>query len=157
MNTDATSLNQLHDLVLPQAIPWWPLAPGWYVLFGLLVLVVLWRAYRLWIRWHANGYRRAALRELQAAQDITAIAALLRRTALAVVPRAEVAAKTGAAWVNWLAQQCSEAMPVEVQKQLIFGSYDRPGAEKESALLRSYAASWISRHQLIKPTPRLGK
>jgi hypothetical protein len=154
MNTDATSLSRLHDLTLPPAIPWWPLASGWYVLFGLLVSAVLWIGYRFWKKWHANAYRRAALRELKAAKDTTAIAELLRRTALAVVPRADVAAKAGAGWVDWLAQQSPDAMPTEVHKLLTFGLYARPGTENEVRLLRDYAAAWINRHRPIFPNAK---
>jgi hypothetical protein len=34
---DLTSLENLYDIVMPPPIPWWPLAPGWYVVGGVLV------------------------------------------------------------------------------------------------------------------------
>lgn len=42
MTLDPTSLDRLHDLVLPSSVPWWPPAPGWYGVLGLLVLAVAW-------------------------------------------------------------------------------------------------------------------
>ncbi|MBN8910366.1 MAG: DUF4381 family protein, partial [Rhodospirillales bacterium] len=50
-------------------------------------------------RWRRNRYRRAALRELgrlpRTGNVVPALAALLKRTALAAFPRERVAALTG--------------------------------------------------------------
>ena len=100
MNNDPTSLDKLHDLALPTEIPWWPLAPGWHFVITLLILTSLWLAWRCWSKWQANAYRRAALRELASAQDLTSIAVILRRTALAIAPRELVVSKTGADWLG---------------------------------------------------------
>ncbi len=34
-------LSQLKDIHLPFPISWWPLAPGWYILLGLTLIIVL--------------------------------------------------------------------------------------------------------------------
>jgi hypothetical protein len=149
MKTDATSLDRLHDLVLPPLLPWWPRAPGWYVLLALLSLAVVWISWRYWKRWRANAYRREALRQLKQFHDVPAIALLLRRTALAVAPRSEIAAKTGSAWADWLAGQCPESMDPEVKKLLSFGVYGLPGAEQDVRLLRNYAACWITHYSIF--------
>jgi len=149
MNEPATSLDRLHDLVLPPSVPWWPPAPGWYVVLALLVLAVAWLTWRFWKRRQANRYRRAALRQLAALGDAPAIAELLRRTALAIVPRPVIAEKTGTAWLDWLAEQCSETMPDAVRTKLIAGVYGRPTADCEVSALSDYAASWIARHHMV--------
>lgn len=149
MKADATNLDRLHDLVLPASVPWWPLALGWYVLLALLILAVVWISWRYWKRWRANAYRREALRQLKQLQDVPAIALLLRRTALAVAPRSEVAAKTGATWADWLAGQCHESMAPEVKNLLCFGVYGQPGAEQDVRLLRDYAVHWITHHSIL--------
>lgn len=151
MSPDPTSLDRLHDLVLPPAAPWWPLAPGWYVLFGLLLLSVGWLAWRGWQRWRADAYRRAALRELAALQGAPQVAELLRRTALAVVPRPVVAAMTGTRWADWLSMQSTVVMPPEVRRLLSVGIYERPGSDGEFGALREYAARWIAGHRLVSP------
>ena len=147
MTQAPTSLDRLHDIVLPTAVPWWPPAPGWYVLLGLLTLATSWLVWRFWQRWRANAYRRAALHELTALQDAPAMAELLRRTALAVAPRAVVAAKTGDAWADWLVAQSAEAMSPEVRQLLSVGVYGPPVPDREVSALRDYAARWISRHR----------
>lgn len=154
MTPDPTSLDRLHDLVLPPDVPWWPPAPGWYALFVLLALAYAWLALRRWQHRRADAYRRAALRELAGPRDATAVAELLRRTALAVVPRPVVAGMTGRTWTDWLAAQCPEAMPDPVRSQLYTGVYGRPSADQDLAMLRAYAACWIARHRLVSADDR---
>ncbi|OEU81647.1 MAG: hypothetical protein BA873_04010 [Desulfobulbaceae bacterium C00003063] len=38
--SDPASLENLHDIIPPQPIPWFPPAPGWYAL-GISVLLLL--------------------------------------------------------------------------------------------------------------------
>ena len=104
-------LEQMHDLVLPQAVSWLPQTDGWWVLlawlFGLALLAV-----RKWvIHRQANRYRREALANLQAlsrsaAQDdsqaAVRVAELVKRTALSAYPRSEVAGLYGQAWAEFL-------------------------------------------------------
>ncbi len=103
----------LRDLHLPEAISWWPLAPGWWVVIAL-ALVALGYLAHLYLKYHSRGAaRRYALRQLDALtaefeQNGDAVAfssnlsELLRRTMLAYAPRQEVAGLTGEAWLQWL-------------------------------------------------------
>jgi hypothetical protein len=146
MNNDSTSLAGLHDIVLPPAVSWWPLATGWYMFLGILLLISIWQGYRFWQRWQANAYRRVALQELAKVKDAPAIAELLRRTALAAVPRSEIAQKTGSAWADWLANQCPDSMPPKVHQLLVAGVYSVSVKEQDVSLLRNYANGWIIHH-----------
>lgn len=152
MNDSASSLDRLHDLVLPPDVPWWPPAPGWYVVLALFTLMSIAIAIRLVSRYRANAYRRAALRELESLEDPAAIAELLRRTALAIAPRSVIAQRSGTAWLDWLAAQYPEAMPDTVRTQLTAGVYGRPAASHELNPLRDYAARWIARHHTPSTT-----
>lgn len=111
--SDPASLENLHDLVVPAPVPWWPPAPGWYWLAGVIVLLAVWSVWQAHRRYRANGYRRAALAEFgslareaadPAAADMAlrALPALLKRTALAAFPRARVAAFSGPPWWAFL-------------------------------------------------------
>jgi hypothetical protein len=155
MNESATSLDGLHDLVLPPAVPWWPLAPGWFVVLALLIIGSILLSIRLVSRYRANAYRRAALRELASLEQPAAIAELLRRTALASAPRPVIAEMTGAAWLDWLAEQFPEPMPDTVREELTAGVYGRPVASHELIALRDYAARWIAGHRLLTTDDRL--
>ncbi|ARU56584.1 hypothetical protein OLMES_2531 [Oleiphilus messinensis] len=55
---------QLRDIHLPEAVSWWPLAPGWYILIvGILTLIAL--VLFAMFRFRKNRWRRQALQELE--------------------------------------------------------------------------------------------
>jgi Domain of unknown function (DUF4381) len=151
MNEDAASLDRLHDIVTPPPIPWWPPAPGWYVLAAILLVVVLVLVLRFWLRWRANAYRREAVRALDSAVDVATIAALLRRTALAESSRSEIAALTGNDWVDWLAARSPEPVPPAIREQLVTGSY-APSTPSDLTTLRVWAARWVAAHNSAPKT-----
>jgi len=112
-------LDQLHPLLLPPLPAWTPQTAGWAVLAVLVLMALLWSAWRGMQRWRAGRFRRLALAELtrlrldlQSAQFPELPAArlsaarqlpeLVRRLALAHAPRREVASLQGAAWSAWL-------------------------------------------------------
>ena len=112
-STDPASLQNLNAIVLPAPVDWWPLANGWYVVFGIVLIAIGWFGYRSVQRWIANRYRRAALQKLQLlAKDIQGevnrdsslrqIPILLKRTALSAYPREQVASLTGKDWFGFL-------------------------------------------------------
>ena len=117
-SSDPASLQNLNDIVLPEAVGWWPLANGWYYLFAVLLLLLAWLIYRMIQSWNGNRYRRAALHQLQLlAKDIAdkekrdaglrQIPVLLKRTALSVYPRNQIASLTGKHWLDFLNSKVS--------------------------------------------------
>jgi Domain of unknown function (DUF4381) len=105
-------LAALVDIPLPPSVSLWP--QTWTSRITIVVLAVSLIAALWWfVRWrYANRYRRAALAELDnieraSAQarpngTVSALAVLVRRTALAAFPREEVAALGGPAWLAFL-------------------------------------------------------
>ncbi|RDI57191.1 DUF4381 domain-containing protein [Microvirga subterranea] len=102
MSGDPADLANLRDIVLPESAPWWPLAPGaWIVLAGLLaaLLVASIHAYR---RHKANAYRREAVRELAALTDMRGVLPILKRAAITAYGREQVASLSGTAFLDFL-------------------------------------------------------
>jgi hypothetical protein len=113
MTPDPTSLDRLHDIIAPAPVPWWPPAPAWYLVLGLLLSGVLVLAVRALVRWQRNRYRREALAELVRQEPalrepatrpaaLRALAELLKRAALTAFPREQVAGLTGPVWFEFL-------------------------------------------------------
>ena len=44
-STDPTSLEHLFDIVTPPPVPWWPPAPGWVVVAGIICVLAVWMAW----------------------------------------------------------------------------------------------------------------
>lgn len=113
MSDAAASLANLHDIVLPGPVPWWPPAPAWYVAGLLLLLLLGWLALAGYRRHRSRRYRVDALAELAAIESaaggpakrqdaLRALPALLKRTALACWPRDRVASLSAADWWRFL-------------------------------------------------------
>lgn len=104
----------LRDVHLPAGVSWWPPAPGWWLLLVAVLLVavgfVLWRYWRFWHRWHPRYRARRALAGIRIDYArhgdpktlLRDLSGCLRRVALTVAPRPEVAALTGQAWLAFL-------------------------------------------------------
>ncbi len=138
----------LHDIHLPPPVGWWPPAPGWWAL-GVLLLATLAVGVRTWRRLHASrgvshADRAAEVwrrwRELKhaladagtmsgGAQELSAF---LRRVALTLNPRGEVAGLTGEAWLRFLDAPLGGAEFTAGPGRILASAPYRPGiGEKE--------------------------
>ncbi|MCH7224842.1 DUF4381 domain-containing protein [Haloferula sp. A504] len=145
MTDDPASLDKLHDIVVPEPVSLWPMAPGWWVLLTLVSAFFLILAIRHFRRWRANAYRRAALQELAKSESAEHVAVILRRTALAIVPRESIAALHDDAWMAWLAGRSPLAVPDSIRAALTRSLYaGEPAADLDE--LRNFAECWIRQH-----------
>ena len=163
MSTDAASLANLHDIVLPPSVSWWPLAWGWYLLSALLLAGLAWGLLRWRRRRRANRYRDLALGELDALADaigdparqaraLADLPVLLKRVALAAWPRARVAGLSGEDWWQFLDENDPGGALGEAEgAKLDHLSCGRePGAGLSEAEARGLAAAvrvWVRRHR----------
>ncbi len=100
----------LRDIHLPEAIGWWPPAIGWWLLAVLLplLLILLIGLYKRLTRKTALKTARKMLKALKndpTLDDLAKIAelsVLLRRVAISIDSRAEVASLTGRHWLSYL-------------------------------------------------------
>lgn len=141
-------LDMLEPIQEPPAISMWPQTQGW-VFLGLAVLVLVvwlglkWREHR-----RANAYRRAALVELaRAGDDPIAIAAILRRTAMAGFPRVDVAGLSGETWLAFLDRTYGgAAFMTEIGRQMVAAPYQAAAPTSISGLA-AIAQDWVHSHR----------
>ncbi|MEW2916316.1 DUF4381 domain-containing protein [Ruegeria sp. ANG10] len=150
IDVEGKSLVELLDMLVPAPVPepisMTPQTLGWVALAVVLVaavgvLLLLFRRHQ-----RSNAYRRAALADLQAANDNPAkVAEILRRTALVAYPRAQVAGLQGQEWINFL-QQTAEKMPISpsASRLLLEGPYRISPSSQE---LSHMARVWIQTHK----------
>jgi hypothetical protein len=151
---------RLRDVHAPQAPPWWPLAPGWWlVLLAALVLAALaLRALQPRLRrWRLRRRLLAALdgiarrQRAGAAQAETAaeVSRLLRLAALTRFPERNAAGLQGREWIAFL-ESCDRAPGrfAALRDALIAAPYGPPaaaatGARKDMAPLLDAARGWL--------------
>ena len=109
--TAATDL-PLRDIHLPDPVSWWPLAPGWWIIAGsLLFLVIIFFLVRKY--YQSKALHRDANAELERIKQqfalnknqtelVQALSILLRRSCISFYPRHETASLTGEAWLKYL-------------------------------------------------------
>jgi hypothetical protein len=145
----------LRDIHLPAEPGFWPPAPGWWLLFALLVAWAFWLARLGWRRYRQWRRRRRILgeldrlraRRLQGPALIAAVSALLKRVALSRYPRAEVAALTGEAWVAFLDRSGGDGRFARgAGRMLAEGAYAPAIAELDEQALLAIARDWLRRN-----------
>ncbi|MEP4079616.1 DUF4381 domain-containing protein [Haloferula sp.] len=146
MSDDPADLSRLHDIALPPEVSWWPLAPGWIALAVVGVLSLSYFGYRRFKSWKQNAYRRDAIRELASADTPAEIAELIKRTALVIAPREEIAGLHGESWINWLTSHDVPEPPPVVGTLLNRALYDPDTSADQLPALRDFASQWILQH-----------
>jgi Domain of unknown function (DUF4381) len=142
-------LDKLHDFYQPPPPAWTPQTAGWYVVFAIVGVLVLWLVVRSARKWYANRYRREALRELATASPAE-FSVLLKRTALAAWPRAQVASLSGTEWLAFLNQTSLQEEFLQRPGNQIEEVGLRPIAlsPQEERTLRQLTVTWIRRHRV---------
>ncbi len=147
-------LDLMHEIVIPEHVPWVPQTDGWWVLLGWLFAVAGLCAIKYLQYRRRNRYRREALDALDgirktAADDpagsAAAVAALIKRTALAAWPRERVAALYGADWAEFLVRSAGDDPAVaKGAPRIARAAYD-PASNGPDLI--EPARRWIRKHR----------
>jgi hypothetical protein len=154
-------LSQLADIHLPAQVSYWPPAPGWWVLAILLLIGLVYLAYKLRIQAQQAKIRQYALAELDgcmaeyATADssepdanllryVNAVNSVLRRVALVHFPNTDVAGLGGQAWVDFIRQKGdSSLLNEQIAAALSHGRF-QTRVEVDSQALYELGRSWIN-------------
>ena len=134
----------LKDIHLPDAIGWWPPAVGWWllaVLIPALIVVLYWCYKRLTRKTAINTAKKnlTAIKNnaaLDNTQKLRALSMLLRRVAISVNPRTDVASLTGRPWLAFLDQSLTDAPFTEGCGQLLETAPYRNTAPTEPEIIK---------------------
>jgi hypothetical protein len=149
-------IHGIDEIILPQAISWWPTAPGWQVLGTLILLLLFLQLGRTARRWWQNRYRREALRQLDSVPEDSRLASLpyyIKVSALHAYPRQDVACLSGAKWLAFLdSHYDGPSFSTGVGKKLLAISYlpteQWQLSDQEGAALIRMSRRWISKHRV---------
>jgi hypothetical protein len=139
-NTVQFDPSKLVDIQLPEKIAWWPIAPGWWILFVLFIAIIL-------VSWYfikrkpaikaatAKQFKTQAMKELQRirkkyeaqAHDIEVshsivkeLSIFLRRYALSLYSREKVASLTDQQWLLLLDKTYNSQTKDDAKKYPLF-------------------------------------
>lgn len=158
MSPDQDLLHQLHDIHLPTPIGAWPLAPGWYVLVGVVLAGVLWASIWGW-RHHRHGrmkrsalsilarYERAYCPMMDTQSTSAALNELLKRVALAYFPRERVAQLYGRDWLIFLNETSQNLDFLSQEEVLLVCPYHKELA-KDLRPLCELVRRWIQQRRI---------
>lgn len=142
----------LRDIHLPGPVPFWPPAPGWFILAGLVLAVAMVAACLEWRRRQTLAYQ--AQQELKAiardglrypeARDVAAAAALLMRRIVLTRSGAPAAAVTGESWRRLLGAG-KAGLPGPVADLVALAPYLPSGAATDPAIGRAAVAAAVRR------------
>lgn len=152
-------LSELRPLHLPEPISWWPPAIGWWIAGILIVGLVILSIFLTIQHIKNNRYRKIALIELNAlaltdTEDNTAyyqqINRLLKRIALQLWDREEIASLHSKAWFEFLNKQCKSPTFSEQTIDLLYrASYAKNAAFDQHANDQLFieTMNWIKKHK----------
>ncbi len=138
MERTTSSLHDLSDIVVPDPVPLWPLGQGSYLLLLAILILAGILVYLLRERYRRNQYRRDGLTLLSRAVTVYEVSVILKRVALVVFPRSQVAPLYGNEWVDFLQDTC----PGCTIEELGGGSENEAGK-----VLKDGARFWIRNHR----------
>lgn len=171
MNPDIASI-PIRDIHLPHSVSWWPLAPGWWITLGLLLLVIA-VVYFLKFMKDRTQLQKQTMNEFENLvnqykndRDISSllsnVSQLLRRVSITRFGHTEVAALTGDSWLMFLDEILEKAktnkafrFQGELGELLVTGQYRKAQSVDEVKLdqLLVLTKSWllIASKSSIKP------
>ena len=148
----------LKDIHLPDAIGWWPPAIGWWllaVLIPLLLVFLYWFYKRLTRKTAIKTAKKnlAVIKQYPALDNdkkLRELSMLLRRVAISINPRAEVASLTGRQWLEFLDKSVTGTPFSDGCGQLLTTAPYRnsPPTEPEIAQLLSLCEDWLNAQTL---------
>ncbi|HEY7774102.1 MAG TPA: DUF4381 domain-containing protein [Marinagarivorans sp.] len=155
---------QMADIIEPAAVGIWPLAWGWWLLMGLVVIAVAIAVGLLLRHRRNNRYRRQALHALGSThfenrqQQCVFLMRLSKQVALAAYPnqRESIAKANGDQWLNWLNRTTpSPLFDGENARRWQHALYSPPNQDAADGALTDLIQRWIKTH--TKQLPREGQ
>jgi len=147
------SLDNLHDIMVPEPVGLFPLAPGWIVLILLLLTLLFHFGWQRYLVYRKEQYRREALDELQALKEsgrehTLALLGLAKRTGISAYCRERVAILSDDAWWDFMQSESRAKIPESLREVLVPFLYSDKDLDSRSYhTLFTVVETWTKTHK----------
>lgn len=147
---------QLHDILLPDPVGWWPLAASIWVLIIIILGIIIGLSAYFWHRYQQHKYRRTAISEIASwtehpddSQLLQQLNTTLKQVAITTYGRHQVAPLTDQAWLSFLNDKAQFIPQPDNINQLVgYYGLQKPLTPMQRQRLIQYTQQWIKEHHL---------
>ncbi|MGB5507064.1 MAG: DUF4381 domain-containing protein [Sulfurovum sp.] len=153
------SLDNLHDIIIPDAVSFFPPAPGWFIVALLLFALIFHFVIQRYKHYKKSQYRREALKESvfykengkkNSKEDAVVLLALAKRVGIAAYGRGNIANLSEDSWWDFM-QKHSKArvnteLRQEIEKLLYEDAYTMNSVLHDN--IRQLVTIWIETHKM---------
>lgn len=158
MNTIEKYNSSIGTLIEPESISYSFNTPGWYLIFGLILLTLFILAFIQFRKYKKNKYRRQAISEIEnikeiknRTESILELNSLLKIIAIQIYGRTKVAALFGKQWFVFLASSINkmESIPKNSFEDFTKALYNKDFFLDDTQYnsLVTFAILWINNHK----------
>jgi len=149
------SLNNLHDIVLPDAVGFFPLAPGWYIVLLLFLSLLFHFAYIKYKRYQADRYRRDAESELtrlqqQSKENVITLLSLAKRVGISAYGRKTIARLNEDDWWGFMQNHSKATISSELRVEIHTLLYKEDTVLSDGSFdaIVKIVTQWIKTHKV---------
>ena len=148
------SLNNLNDIIVPDAVGFFPLAPGWIIMILLALALLFHFAIKAYSHYKKTLYKREAFKELESytqesSEEILALLTLAKRVGIAAYGRRQIAKLSGESWWDFMEQNSKVKVGKDLRRELTEILYDTTKQYDSSqyTVVKEIVELWIRTHK----------
>ena len=146
------------NLIEPESVSYSFNTPGWYIVFGLILLAIIIIAFIRFRKYKKNAYRREAIIEIEKitkienrSESILELNSLLKVVAIQIYGRTKVAALYGKQWLEFMANSIkkTENIPTNNFDDFAKALYNKDFILNDNQYnsLVAFAILWVNNHK----------
>ena len=153
---EEASLDNLNDIIVPDAVGFFPMAPGWIIVGFLLLTILFHFGFKQYLYYKRSLYKREALHELQSlttesVQGTVSLLDLAKRVGIAAYGRPQVAKLDGDLWWDFMEKNSKAKVHSELREEIKVLLYNKDTQHESSKFkgLKSIVEDWIKTHKVV--------
>ncbi|MFV0291443.1 MAG: DUF4381 domain-containing protein [Mangrovibacterium sp.] len=138
------------EIIEPQAIDYSFQTLGWKIILGIIVIIIVILMFLAWKNWKKNKYRRVGVLMVHQCSSVNQINTLLKKTALMIWNRNQVASLSGEKWLCFLNKTMKNSFQhtdlfVKMEEDCYYPSNEQSTIDN----WKEFAALWFKKHRKL--------